>query len=175
MLLECTSDCERGNRPEHALEWIQKNGVPLAVARPYAPENLDCNMELLAEEHATIGYFSEVNGIPAIDKQLKHRPVLLSLEKTPLWQHWSGYSVKAEKPPLLNAKPHPGHSVVIVGTARAPWGHEYYIIRNTWGVTWGVEGHALLPKSSKFFSTAYTVGNFTWQRQERTSKGKDEL
>ena len=40
-----------------------------------------------------------------------------------------------------------GHAVLAVGHGYDETGRRYLLIRNTWGVTWGVNGHAWVSKS----------------------------
>lgn len=54
---------------------------------------------------------------------------------------------------------HPGrHAVVIVGYGKDQTGNEHYLICNSWGSTWGRNGHAWVPDSYLIYHASYIYG-----------------
>jgi C1A family cysteine protease len=69
-------------------------------------------------------------------------PVVVGLRLTPqFYQPVGGHIMDPPDPPTLLG----GHAVVIVGYENEPGsGDPYFIVRNSWGPRWGVEGHGYI-------------------------------
>ncbi|CAH0383445.1 unnamed protein product [Bemisia tabaci] len=142
-LIDCVGEndgCEGGSIHE-GLEWMSSFGVSLAHDYPFTAVTSPCQY---LETYLRIGSYRRLgtdNDWPqtsVIERELETSPLTCGIPNFPLeLQFYTGGVVAPEcNGPL-------GHAVVIVGHYAEAW-----IIRNSWGVDWGIQGHFLLQKNS---------------------------
>lgn len=121
-------------------------GQPLEVHFPYEANAPADTLPPEAPKDATL-YSSKLTplkptGDHVIDQIRLGHPVGLIVESTlTLFQPVNG--VVAFSPHILQDRV---HAVLAVGVGESPGGEPHVLIRNSWGMTWGDQGYAWLPK-----------------------------
>lgn len=128
------------------LDAAGKPGQPLEVHFPYEATPPADTLPPEAPKDATL-YSSklaplEPTGDNVIDQICRGHPVGLIVESTlTLFQPVNG--VVTFSPHILQDRV---HAVLAVGVGESPGGEPHVLIRNSWGMTWGDQGYAWLPK-----------------------------
>lgn len=145
-LVDCDSldkGCKGGWAP-NALSYISKNGLVSENTYPYLAKNSNCNSELISKENIETrieSHYSrcdedECNQGEFQFELLKNGPVAVVMDSynTNFYNYKSGYYDEecAE----------PNHAVILVGFGvDGQTGQKYFIIRNSWGKEWGMDGY----------------------------------
>lgn len=158
-LIDCSfnygNDGCGGGLPSQALDYIIANGgidteesYPLSSFMPF-----DCIQQYMCPclfKKATVG--ATVNGykniIPKNETDLQYAianigPISVAIDATEALQFYSSgvFSDKKCSSDILN------HAVLVVGFGITNNGKEYYIVKNSWGTSWGMNGYFLLARN----------------------------
>ncbi|CAK1556083.1 unnamed protein product [Leptosia nina] len=142
-LLDCSwgfdnDGCE-GGTDTGAYQWMMKHGLPTEEEYgPYTNKNGLCRIHNMTSLYPIRGY---VDVTPYSVESLKvallnHGPLSVSMDATDKVLSYSGgiyYDTTCE-PEKLN------HEVTLVGYGQTD-GEEYWIIKNSWGRDWGIDGY----------------------------------
>nr|XP_018910147.1 PREDICTED: cathepsin L-like [Bemisia tabaci] len=138
-LVDCVPEndgCVNGDIGK-ALLHMKIFGVSRAVDYPYVAETQDCNPNIPG--YMSIGDYDEIKGDKNVEDALDWTPVPAGVHAPDELQFY--VSGVYESAACSNKLKHMGHAVAIVGHYQDAW-----IIRNSWGPTWGLEGHYLVKK-----------------------------
>ncbi|KAJ4753124.1 Cysteine protease [Rhynchospora pubera] len=145
-LVDCVTTCNKcsGGWPASAFQWVISNrGIATEAYYPYSGTNGFCNGNLASYRAASItGYvnvpqYNEMALMYAVAMQ----PVSVALEATSTsFQFYRGGIYSGPCGNTLN------HAVTIIGYGVAGDGMKYWIIKNSWGPTWGVGGYMYIQK-----------------------------
>ncbi|KAJ3696645.1 hypothetical protein LUZ61_000350 [Rhynchospora tenuis] len=145
-LVDCVTTCNKcsGGWPASAFQWVISNrGIATEAYYPYSGTNGYCNGNLVSYRAASItGYvnvpqYNEMALMYAVAMQ----PVSVALEATSTsFQFYKGGIYSGPCGNTLN------HAVTIIGYGVASNGMKYWIIKNSWGSTWGVGGYMYIQK-----------------------------
>ncbi|XP_072943823.1 cathepsin L-like proteinase [Epargyreus clarus] len=122
-----------------AYRWMMEYGLPTEEEYgPYANREGFCHIENMTRTYPILGF---TNVTPFSAKALKvalvnHGPLSVSIHVTDSLSLYKGgifYDIECT-PTSLN------HEVTVVGYGERD-GDEYWIIKNSWGQTWGVDGY----------------------------------
>jgi hypothetical protein len=137
-LVDCDhsdSGCGGGN-PREALGWIQGNGLDGESCYPYRGVDGGC----AASRCSPVMRISQVIPIggsePAIYQALASMPLSICCDAEP-WQYYTGGILHAAQ--CGNSI---DHAIQLVGYSPAAGG--YWIVRNSWGPSWGESGYIYL-------------------------------
>lgn len=132
-----------GGLMDNAFSWIQKNGgLPTEASYPYTARDGTCNKS--AKKVVTITGHSDVTRgdekalLTAVNKQ----PVSIAVEadQSVFQSYKSGVISSASCGTQLD------HGVLIVGYGTES-GKDYWLVKNSWGATWGDEGYLKIERN----------------------------
>ncbi|GKV36836.1 hypothetical protein SLEP1_g44927 [Rubroshorea leprosula] len=147
-LVDCVEDNHgcKGGWMTTAFEYIGDNqGIASEESYPYEEMDGTCQAES-ATAAASISGFEEVtpNDEEALLKAVSTQPVSIALEA-------SGYYFKNYESGVLTAGECGNkldHAVTIVGYGTTEDGTKYWLIRNSWGETWGESGYIRIQRDA---------------------------
>ena len=140
----CDYGCN-GGLPLNAMRYVQKHGLDTESAYPYKGVDGKCASARHGPAAASVSSFNLVstNETQIAAALLKHGPLSIGIDAA-----WMQTYVGGVACPWICNKAGLDHGVLIVGygvngTAPArPWHRrqDYWIVKNSWGPNWGVEG-----------------------------------
>ncbi|CAL5346165.1 unnamed protein product [Camellia sinensis] len=140
-------DCDRSSKDagceggymEDAFDFIVHNkGIAAETTYPYAATQGTCNTQKEASHAAKITGYEKVpaNSKAALLKAMANQPVSVSIDA-------SGYEfqfyVTGVFPGVCGTEL--DHGVTAVGYGTSDAGTKYWLVKNSWGTTWGEEGY----------------------------------
>eukprot|EP00958_Prasinococcus_capsulatus_P013561 scaffold1399_cov410-Prasinococcus_capsulatus_cf.AAC.40 len=144
-----------GGLPSQAYEYIMYNGgLDTEDAYPYTAVTGDTCLYKPADVGATVtDVFNVTQGDePSISVALANRP-FASSRQGPVsiaFCVYSGFqnykSGVYSDPSCPDSSQTVNHAVVAVGYGVSETGEDYFIVRNSWGADWGMEGHFMIQK-----------------------------
>lgn len=152
-LVECSKKnhgCE-GGLMDYAFQYIIKNGgLATESEYPYQPQDGDCDKTKEAEHSVTITGFEDVKSgnVAAMESALAKGPVSVAIEadKEAFQLYNGGVLDKMRCGTRLD------HGVLVVGyTSKDDKDFpNAFIVKNSWGAKWGVDGYIYISKDTKF-------------------------
>ncbi|XP_006658211.2 ervatamin-B-like [Oryza brachyantha] len=146
-LLDCSDNggCSGGSLDKAFQYMANSGGVTTEDAYPYQAQQGTCQFDgTSAVAAATISGYQRVNpnDEAALAAAVANQPVSVAIEgSSPLFQHYSSGVFTADScGTTLN------HAVTMVGYGAAADGSAYWLIKNSWGATWGEGGYMKLEK-----------------------------
>eukprot|EP01006_Ploeotia_vitrea_P011728 TRINITY_DN31166_c0_g1_i1.p1 TRINITY_DN31166_c0_g1~~TRINITY_DN31166_c0_g1_i1.p1 ORF type:complete len:442 (+),score=44.57 TRINITY_DN31166_c0_g1_i1:110-1327(+) len=149
-LVACDKACDGcgGGWPYKAFEWVQANGIDTEASYPYTSGGgsvAPCTMKqhqranIKVTGHHMIAH--DEDQMAAAVAQIG--PVSVSLDAmTQIWWPYHGGIMST----CCNSDV--DHAVLIVGYSQTSNGTQYWIIKNSWGTTWGENGYIRLARGS---------------------------
>lgn len=143
-IIDCSSaygnDHCYGGLVDNAFKYAQAKGIPLESTYPYDSANEKCNHTLADQVAVKITGFVDVtaNSSTALLTAVAQQPVSVGVEADQLsWTFYKSGVITKDCGLSID------HAVVVDGydtTQTVP----YYIVRNSWGPKWGMEGYVLI-------------------------------
>ncbi|XBI80062.1 cysteine protease XCP1-like [Triticum dicoccoides] len=150
-LIDCSVDGNsgcNGGLMDYAFSYIASSGgLHTEEAYPYLMEEGSCGDGKKAESEAvTISGFEDVpaNDGQALIKALAHQPVSVAIEAS--GRHFQFYSGGVFDGPCGAQLDH-GVAAVGYGSDKGK-GHDYIIVRNSWGADWGEKGYIRMKRGT---------------------------
>ncbi|EDO08563.1 Papain cysteine protease family protein [Babesia bovis T2Bo] len=143
-LVDCVKEChgcDYGNS-YFAYEYIRDHGVYRLASYPYTAKSGPC-VEPLNEPRLTISRFglSENPDLPQLLKQ--YGPLTVYVAVNVDWQFYSSGILDSCADEI-------NHAVVLAGVGQDDDG-PFWLIKNSWGTSWGEEGYVRLARGSSAF------------------------
>ncbi|CAH1109596.1 unnamed protein product [Psylliodes chrysocephalus] len=145
-LLDCsvsygTGNCQEGGAMVLAFKYVKDHGLQTESAYPYKARQGTCLNQ--SGPYKVRGYST----IAANENALKNAvgtvgPISVAIYADPI-QFYKGGIFQSST--CYNDKEHLDHGVLAVGYGTAP--SDYWIIKNSWGVTWGEQGYFRLARN----------------------------
>nr|AJD78155.1 cysteine proteinase SAG12H9 [Hevea brasiliensis]AJF19713.1 cysteine proteinase [Hevea brasiliensis] len=128
-----------GGCMDHAFEFIiQNNGLSTEANYPYWGVDGNCNSMKAADPKAMITGFEYVpaNDEEALLKAVAHQPVSVAIDTgESAFQHYSSGVFTGDCGTELD------HAVTVVGYGTSDDGTKYWLVKNSWGTSWGESGY----------------------------------
>merc|ERR1712113_649662 len=129
-----------GGMPGEAMDWIVKNGLPLESEYPYTGKDSSCESHPAAAQFLSWSYIDS-HGSSGEQKLLaglqNEHPISIVVNANNAWQSYHGGILTSSNCPAGNSI---NHAVQAVGYGTGG-GSPYWIIRNSWGSSWGEAGY----------------------------------
>jgi hypothetical protein len=143
-MIDCTDNsCEGGGWIDEDLRLLSEYGGVSEQSSPYLDKDGVCNLATPKAFRITNwGYVDKAGGVPnsaAMKEALcAYGPLVVGMRVTPLFSRYIG-GVFQQHTEKSEAKVN--HAVVLFG-----WddGNEAWLVRNSWGEDWGIEGDAMV-------------------------------
>lgn len=128
-----------GGLMDNAFDFIINNGGLTTEANyPYQGTDDTCNTKKSSSPAATITGYEDVpaNDEKALRKAVAHQPVSVAIDAgESAFQHYGGGVFTGECGTELD------HGVTAVGYGTSSDGTKYWLVKNSWGTTWGENGY----------------------------------
>ncbi|MFQ6651453.1 hypothetical protein Gotur_023782, partial [Gossypium turneri] len=149
-LLDCSTDggnrgCD-GGQMVNAFEYVIRNqGITTEESYPYQETQETCDTEKQINKVATINEYQMVpeNDEDALLKVVASQPVSVAIEGH--GQDFRFYSGGVFTGDCGNAL---SHAVTVVGYGTSEEGLNYWLVKNSWGETWGENGYIRIQRDA---------------------------
>ena len=136
-----------GGLMDYAFEYIIKNkGITTEAAYPYTATGPNACAAAGKPVAASLSGYKDVpvNSETALETAIAQQPVSVAVEADQsVFQFYSGGVMDSACGTQLD------HGVLAVGYG-VLGGKEYYLVKNSWGASWGANGYILLGRGAKF-------------------------
>ncbi|CAL5085387.1 unnamed protein product [Urochloa decumbens] len=145
-------DCDRGGNdhgcqggyPSYAMAWVARNrGLTTESDYPYVSRQVhQCRRNKLRHHAARISGVQAVrrNNEAALERAVAGRPVAVSIDASRVFQFYKSGVFSGPCSTRLN------HAVTVVGYGATARGRKYWIVKNSWGKTWGEKGYVRMQR-----------------------------
>uniref|UniRef100_A0A383W0W1 LysM domain-containing protein n=1 Tax=Tetradesmus obliquus TaxID=3088 RepID=A0A383W0W1_TETOB len=146
-LVDCNREnngCNGGNFPA-AFDYIIQNGLTTSTNYPYVAQQSMCPAQL-PEIVSRLSSYTQlpVNDEAAMYEALKTGPIVVGITADAAFQEYAGGVFTSD----TCAGP-PNHAVLVVGAGRdEELGADYWLLRNSWGESWGEGGYMRIARGS---------------------------
>lgn len=144
MSCDSTSFGCSGGYVSRALTFVSKNSTPSEIGYPYssgAGATGTCNATLAAAGIVkTLGYKAipnDGNFYDNVMNALQSGPLVCQVRACNLWNFYAGGVLDDYKRACFGTT---NHAVLLTGYGMNDCGIPYWIVRNSWGTGWGVNG-----------------------------------
>merc|ERR1719421_523376 len=146
-LVQCDTvdqGCE-GGLMDNAFEWIEKNGLAAEDAYPYTSGTGIRGMCDSSKSGASVVTITGYNDVPAGNETallsaVAQQPVSIAIEADK--SAFQSYKSGVLDSPFCGTQLDHGVLLVGYGTQSGPLGSkDYWIVKNSWGETWGEDGY----------------------------------
>ena len=128
-----------GGLMDDAFAYIRDNGIESQANYPYAAVDQACNVDASKLTPVKVTGFTDVtpNNANELKVAIAAGPTSVAIEAdTFVFQFYSGGILNSSK-----CGTNLDHGVVAVGYGVDPAKGQYYIVRNSWGASWGLKGY----------------------------------
>jgi C1A family cysteine protease len=139
MLVDCdkTDDGCNGGLMDDAFKWVETNGICNWNAYPYTGQDGTCKK---CTPVTKISKYTDIAKTDAaLAQALQGQPIAIAVDAEP-WQFYTGGVFTKSCGQTLD------HGVLLVGYGVDPKAGEFWIIKNSWGTSWGEAGYIRLAR-----------------------------
>nr|GLL30366.1 senescence-specific cysteine protease SAG39-like [Ipomoea trifida] len=134
----------QGGFMDDAFKFIISNkGLTTESNYPYQGTDGSCNKTKSSDHAAKISGYEDVpaNSESALEKAVAKQPVSVAIDAGgDFWSYSSGVFTGGECGTELN------HGVTVVGYGKTENGTKYWLVKNSWGTSWGENGYIRMQK-----------------------------
>ncbi|KAL7048049.1 hypothetical protein ACKWTF_003196 [Chironomus riparius] len=168
-IVDCHSVKCLGGWPKSIFDWLKNtygNKLARATDYPYTSGRTKTAGSCKVAQYVPLNYTSTFlfvpNGNTATLKQIisNYGPVAIAVQVTNsgLFQNYKSGIFTDATCPGPNQCTIINHAMVAVGYGKLTTGQEYFIIRNSWGTTWGENGYIRMAMSNTCNVACYAMG-----------------
>ena len=133
-----------GGLMDNAFEYIEKNGLTTEDAYPYTAKDGTCNIDSIESAVKICGHTDvKSSSEQALKEALALQPVSVAIQADQLAFRFYKSGVIAQK----SCGTKLDHGVLAVGYGTDPVDGDYWLVRNSWGETWGEDGYVRLART----------------------------
>jgi len=137
-----------GGWMDSAFDYIRdNNGIDTEDSYPYTPQDGQCKYNPQTVGATCSGHVDLPEGDEgALEQAASQGPVSVAMDAShDSFQHYQSgvYSEPQCNPENLN------HGVLVVG-----YGGDYWLVKNSWGTTWGMQGYVMMARNSNMCGIA---------------------
>lgn len=152
-LVDCSDDfgnqgCD-GGLPDNAFKYVMKSGIDTEDSYPYLAHDEPCQFKP-ANVGAHISNYVDVQEKNETALQVASAtvgPISVAIDAS--HQDFQLYSTGVYNPPACSST-RLDHAVLVVGYGTdASSGQEYWLVKNSWGVSWGMEGYIQMIRNKR--------------------------
>ena len=138
-----------------AFSWVTTNGGLAAdVDYPYVGSATSCKSSIAIDSAAQVKSISSVgNNVASLMSAVAKQPVAVAISVP---DTFSSYKSGVYKDPNSNG---PNLSVLLVGYGTLN-GVDYWKVKNSWGTSWGINGYALIFRSSSNYNNILNYATY---------------
>ena len=149
-LVDCSGKWDNhgcnGGWPEHAFMYTRDNGgVDTEESYPYEADNSTCRFSAVSIGAAVTGYvripFSNESALLEAVTTVGPISVSIDVNSTTFYQYDSGVYYNPECSPWKL-----DHAVLVVGYGTHN-GQDYWLVKNSWGEDWGMDGYIMMARN----------------------------
>ncbi|WVZ90365.1 hypothetical protein U9M48_036672 [Paspalum notatum var. saurae] len=152
-LLDCSIDggknsCKRGGNMNNAFQYIISNGgITTEYSYPYTQIPGTCKSDSV-QAAVTISGFQAVPGDDeaSLAMAVANQPVSVGIDASS--QNFHMYSGGIMTANACGPTSKLNHAVTVVGYGTADDGTPYWVLKNQWGVNWGIGGYMMLERGT---------------------------
>lgn len=149
-LVDCSTDndgCE-GGLMDRAFKYVNDNdGIDTEKSYPYQAEDLKCRFKTVNIGATDLGFTDIKSGDEQALKEAVATIGPISIGIDANHHSFMHYSSGVYMEPQCNPK-NIDHGVLIVGYGTdEKSGHDYWIVKNSWGKVWGMDGYVLMARN----------------------------
>ncbi|XP_061351505.1 ervatamin-B-like [Gastrolobium bilobum] len=145
-LLDCetaSSGCSGGYK-DKALAWVIRNGgISSEIDYPYQAKQGACKSSEVPNVASIDGYVNVDRSDNGLLDATKHQPISVSVNATGFQFYKSGIF---DGPGCANSTS-TNHAVIVVGYDSLN-GEDYWIVKNSWGKDWGIDGYIWIKRNT---------------------------
>jgi len=144
-LVDCDTSQEgcNGGMESDAIEWVAHNGGQCAeVDYPYTARDGKC--KTTCKPLGKVTSVKRFSGEPALATNIVNQPCTVAVDAgSSDWQSYRGGVYSGHCGKQLN------HAILAVG-----WTATYWIVKNSWGTSWGAQGYIFMKRGSNICGVA---------------------
>jgi len=144
-LIDCSGEGCDGGLPQDAFTYVIKvKGITTETSYPYAAEDGTCKSPLPSPAVTISGFKNIANSDAMMQDQLTRGPLTVSIEadKIAFQFYSSGVFNNA------NCGTNLDHCVLLVGYDTSTTAVNYWILKNSWGTSWGIKGYMYIARKT---------------------------
>ncbi|KAJ1402151.1 Peptidase C1A, papain C-terminal [Sesbania bispinosa] len=145
-LVDCASNEQNhgcgGGFMDNAFDYIQNNGIASETDYPYQGMDENCQNDVTAVAQINGHVDVPPNSEEQLQQAVAMQPVSVAIEATSDFKSYQGGVFTGTCGTNLN------HGVTAIGYGTEEDGTKYWLIKNSWGTTWGEEGYMKLLRES---------------------------
>lgn len=124
---------------DNAFKYVESNGLCTEASYPYTAQDGTCKASS-CQKAVTVATYSDVpsEDLDSLASAVAQQPVSIAVDAAGSgWQLYRGGIFDSSCGTQLD------HGVLIVG-----YTSEYWLVKNSWGATWGENGYIKLPRTT---------------------------
>ncbi|XP_028785125.1 zingipain-2-like [Neltuma alba] len=153
-LISCsTSNGCKGGWYVNGFKYVINNGgIASEKAYPYTANDSACNPKAAENTIATIDGYNYWRHKPISESSLRcyvyKQPISVSIYASSHFMRYKSGIFNGDDCSGISSSCKHNHAVLIVGYGSTSDGQDYWIVKNSWGTTWGQSGYILIKRNT---------------------------